>query len=76
MGLLGQADHPTVKAAVLAALTQIRAAGKIAGVLATDLDFAADCRAAGANFIGVGIDVLLYAKAMRDLAAKVKSGAH
>jgi len=73
MGLLGQADHPTVKAAVLAALTQIRAAGKIAGVLATDLDFAADCRAAGANFIGVGIDVLLYAKAMRDLAAKVKS---
>ncbi len=73
MGLLGQPDHPSVKAAVLAALSQIRSAGKIAGVLATDLGFAAECRAAGANFIGVGVDVLIYAKAMRDLASAVKS---
>lgn len=75
MGYLGQAGHPKVQAAVLEALTQIRAAGKIAGVLTTDLGFAAECRAAGANFIAVGVDVLVYAQAMRDLAARVKSSA-
>ena len=72
MGLLGQPDHPLVKAAVLDALRQIRAAGLAAGVLTTDPGFIAECRAAGANFLGVGIDVLLYAQAMRDLAARMR----
>ncbi len=69
MGYLGQADHPKVKTAVLDALRRIRAAGLTAGVLTTDTSFIADCKAAGANFIAVGVDVTLYAKALRDLAA-------
>ncbi len=72
MGHLGNAAHPDVRAAVLTALRRIRAAGKAAGVLATDPTFAADCRAAGANFIGIGIDVLVYAGAMRALAAQYR----
>lgn len=76
MGYLGQPGHPEVQAAVLAAIRQIHGAGKIAGVLSTDLAFAAQCRAAGASFIGVGIDVLIYAQAMRSLASAVKLGAN
>jgi len=70
MGYLGQADHPAVKAAVLDALRRIRRAGLAAGVLSTEPDFINDCKSAGANFVGVGVDVTLYAGAMRDLAAK------
>ena len=70
MGYLGQAGAPEVKAAVLDALARIRKAGKTAGVLASDPGFAAECRQAGANFIGVGIDVTLYANALRQLAER------
>ena len=70
MGLLGQPDHPDVKAAVLDALRRIRKAGVSAGVLSTDAQYIEDCKTAGANFVGVGIDVTLYASAMRDLSAK------
>jgi 4-hydroxy-2-oxoheptanedioate aldolase len=70
MGHLGQPGHPDVKTAVLDALRRIRKAGLTAGVLSTDTDYINDCKAAGANFVGVGIDVTLYATAMRSLAAK------
>jgi 4-hydroxy-2-oxoheptanedioate aldolase len=70
MGHLGQTSHPDVARAVLDALKKIRAAGKIAGVLTLDAAFAAQCRAAGASFLGIGIDVLLYANALRSLAAQ------
>lgn len=70
MGHLGQAGHPDVKAAVLDALRRIRKAGLTAGVLSTDTGYIDDCKAAGANFVAVGIDVTLYAAAMRSLAAK------
>lgn len=73
MGYLGQAGAPVVRAAVLDAIRRIRAAGHSAGVLTTDPDYIADCLAAGANFVGVGIDVLLYAEAMRALANRYKS---
>lgn len=72
MGHLGGAGHPEVKGAVFAALTKIRAAGKAAGILTTDEDYIAEARAAGANFVGIGIDVLLYVQAMRQLAARYK----
>lgn len=72
MGLLGQAGAPAVRAAVLDAIRRIRAAGRTAGVLTTDPDYIAECIAAGANFVGVGIDVLLYAEAMRTLAKSFK----
>ena len=68
MGFLGQPNHPKVKAAVLDALTRIRKAGKAAGVLSTDSAYIAACKAAGANFVGVGIDVTILAHALRGLA--------
>lgn len=70
MGYLGKPDHPDVKAAVLDALRRIRAAGLTAGVLSTDQTYLDDCKAAGANFVAVCVDVTLYADAMRALAAK------
>ncbi|GAB1478707.1 4-hydroxy-2-oxoheptanedioate aldolase [Paracoccaceae bacterium] len=72
MGYLGQAGHPAVKAAVMGALRQIRAAGKVAVALTTDAAYIDECRSAGANFLGVGIDVLIYTQAMRALAARVR----
>jgi 4-hydroxy-2-oxoheptanedioate aldolase len=68
MGYLGQPNHPEVKAAVLDALARIRAAGKSAGVLSTEHDYIGDCKAVGANFVGVGIDVTILASALRNLA--------
>lgn len=72
MGHLGQAGHPAVKAAVMETLRRIRAAGKVAGALTTEPAYIDECRAAGANLLGVGVDVLVYAQAMRALAARVR----
>lgn len=68
MGLIGQPGHPEVKVAVLDALARIRAAGRAAGVLSTDRAYIAECKTAGANFVGVGIDVTLLAASLRSLA--------
>jgi 4-hydroxy-2-oxoheptanedioate aldolase len=73
MGHIGKPAEPAVKNAVLDALRRIRAAGKIAGVLTMDPAYIADCRDAGANFLGVGIDVTLFAGAMRAHAKKYRS---
>lgn len=73
MGHIGKPAKPEVKTAVLDALKHIRAAGKIAGVLSMDPQYIAECREAGANFLGVGIDVTLFAGAMRAHAQKYKS---
>lgn len=72
MGHLGGASHPEVKARVMETLRRIRAAGKAAGVLTTDETYITEARAAGANFVGVAIDVLLYVQAMRAAAARFK----
>lgn len=74
MGHLGNPLHPEVKAAVLDAIIRIRAAGRAAGVLSTDPAYIADCTAAGANFVGVGIDVTLFAGALRALAQRYRQG--
>ena len=70
MGHLGNAAHPDVRAAIFDALRRIAASGKAAGVLATDDAFIRDCLSAGARFVGVGIDVTLFASALRTLARK------
>jgi 4-hydroxy-2-oxoheptanedioate aldolase len=72
MGHIGKPAQPAVKDTVLDALRRIRAAGRIAGVLSMDPVYIADCRDAGANFLGVGIDVSLFAGAMRAHASKFK----
>lgn len=69
MGLLGKLDSPELQSTINSLLTRIKASGKAAGILALTNDTVSQARAAGACFIGVGIDVLLFAKAMRKLAA-------
>lgn len=68
MGFPGNPKAPEVHSAIMDALRRIRAKGLTAGVLATDPEFITDCKEAGANFVGVGIDVTLFAGAMRKLA--------
>jgi 4-hydroxy-2-oxoheptanedioate aldolase len=74
MGHLGNAAHPDVRAAVIGALARIAASAKVAGVLSTEDAFIADCVAAGARFVGVGIDVLAYVSAMRARARQFSPG--
>lgn len=73
MGHLGNAGHPDVRAAIFDGLRRTRAAGKAAGILATDPAFIAEAKAAGANFLGVGIDVMLFTQALRNLAASCRA---
>lgn len=71
MGHLGNAAHPAVREALYGGLRRTRAAGKAAGILATDAAFIDASKAAGANFVGVGIDVTLLAATLRGLASKM-----
>lgn len=75
MGHPGRIDAPEVMAAIEDALHRIRAAGKAAGIFATQPDFAARCRAAGATFVAVGVDLTLYVRALRALAAEAAAAA-
>lgn len=70
MGHLGNAAHEDVRTAIYDGLRRTRAAGKAAGILATEDAFIAAAKAAGANFVGVGIDVTILAGALRALAAR------
>jgi len=69
MGMLGKADTPEMQSTINALLTRIKASGKAAGILALTNESVSQARESGACFIGVGIDVLLFANAMRKLAA-------
>jgi 4-hydroxy-2-oxoheptanedioate aldolase len=69
MGLLGQQEHPTVRAAVEHCLAAATAAGKPAGVNAFNEDTARAYMEAGASFVLVGADVALLARASEKLAA-------
>ncbi len=68
MGHVGDPAQPEVVAAVGDGLRVIAAAGKFAGVLCIDAALAANYRACGANFIGVGVDTLILAQGARRLA--------
>ncbi|KJQ56065.1 HpcH/HpaI aldolase family protein [Microbacterium sp. SA39] len=70
MGLLGQQTHPDVVAAVEQVFTAVRAAGKPVGVNAFDPAAADAYVAAGADFVAVGADVALLARASEALAAR------
>ncbi|QQA43011.1 aldolase/citrate lyase family protein [Pelagovum pacificum] len=70
MGHVGNASHPDVKAAVLDGLRRIKAAGKPPGVLTLDNSFLGDCAEAGAQFIAVGLDMILLREAALSLRAE------
>ncbi|SER22411.1 HpcH/HpaI aldolase/citrate lyase family protein [Arthrobacter sp. OV608] len=68
MGLLGQQEHPEVRAAVEHCLAEATAAGKPAGVNAFNPDTARHYLDNGANFILIGADVALLARGSEALA--------
>ncbi|QFT98271.1 4-hydroxy-2-oxo-heptane-1,7-dioate aldolase [Roseovarius sp. THAF8] len=72
MGHRGNANHPEIHAAMQDALARIRAAGKAPGILGLDPETTQTYRDWGAQMLGVGIDVLLFANAARTLAASWK----
>ncbi|WP_235040463.1 4-hydroxy-2-oxoheptanedioate aldolase [Vreelandella profundi] len=72
MGHLGNAGHPDVEAAISDAIHKIRAAGKAVGIVTVDEQAARGYLDAGCTFVGVGIDALLYANALRGLAERFK----
>jgi 4-hydroxy-2-oxoheptanedioate aldolase len=70
MGLLGEQSHPEVTAAVLRVFEAVHAAGKPVGVNAFDQAVAQSYVDAGADFVAVGADVALLARASEALAAR------
>jgi 4-hydroxy-2-oxoheptanedioate aldolase len=70
MGLLGQQEHPEVRAAVEHCLAAAKAAGKPAGVNAFNPGTAMHYLDNGADFILVGADVALLARGSEALAAQ------
>ncbi|MDB5698923.1 MAG: bphF2, partial [Alphaproteobacteria bacterium] len=56
MGHVGQPAHPEVQAAALDAFRRIRAAGRAAGILTRDEEFARRSIEHGALIVGVGVD--------------------
>ncbi|WP_338549956.1 HpcH/HpaI aldolase family protein [Roseovarius phycicola] len=74
MGYRGDATAPEVMEAMKDALARIKTAGKASGILAIDHDIAMMYRDWGGQMLAVGIDVVLFAQAARDLAAKWHDG--
>ncbi len=72
MGHVGDPGHPEVQAAILDGIARIRAAGKAAGILASDRAQARHYLEAGALFVAVGVDTVLLSRAARDLLAAFK----
>ncbi|MFD7811536.1 aldolase/citrate lyase family protein [Streptomyces sp. NPDC059785] len=70
MGLIGQQTHPAVMAAVHDAIADVRASGTPAGVNAFDPVAADAYIQTGANFVLVGADVAVLARASESLAAR------
>jgi len=74
LGHPGELFHPEVVAAVEGAISRVTAAGKPAGVLTYDLDFARRCMALGTLFTAVGADLAILVRGVDRLAGEFKSG--
>jgi 4-hydroxy-2-oxoheptanedioate aldolase len=62
LGFAGNQSEPRVQAVILETIQRIRAAGKPAGILTLDTEFARRCIAAGTLFTAVGIDAAMLAR--------------
>lgn len=74
MGHLGDSRAAPVQAAIRDALARIAASDKAAGILALDPAAAQTYRDWGAQFIAVGIDVVMLAQAARATIARWRDG--
>ena len=72
LGHGGEPGHPKVKAAVLDAVARAVKAGKPVGLLTGDIGFAAECVAAGAAYVAIGVDVGLLARGSESLLANFR----
>ncbi len=72
MGHRGNPGHPEVQAAIENAMRTIVASGKAAGTLTSDAALARRYLELGCTFVATGVDVLLFAKAARQLAASFR----
>jgi len=70
MGMLGQPMAEEVRTEIRRGLKIIKKSGKVAGVLAVREDVVSEYQEAGASFIGLGVDLILLAKAATALAQK------
>lgn len=70
MGHQGNSVHPEVRAVIADAINRIKAAGKAPGILGVTDEATQAYADMGAQFLAVGIDVLLLAQGARALAAK------
>jgi 4-hydroxy-2-oxoheptanedioate aldolase len=74
MGYLGDSRAAPVHNTIQDALARIAASPKAAGILATDHDTALQYRDWGAQFLAVGIDVVMLAQAARSTMARWRDG--
>lgn len=74
MGHMGDSSHPEVQSAIRDALTRIGSSDKAAGILAVDHDTALTYRSWGAQFLAVGIDVVMLAQTARRTMARWRDG--
>ncbi|MHA7850767.1 aldolase/citrate lyase family protein [Roseovarius sp.] len=74
MGYLGDSDQPEVRAVIRDALARIAASDKAAGILSLDHDTALSYRDWGAQFLAVGIDVVMLAQTARATMARWRDG--
>ncbi|GBQ93217.1 2,4-dihydroxyhept-2-ene-1,7-dioic acid aldolase [Acetobacter nitrogenifigens DSM 23921 = NBRC 105050] len=75
MDLMDQPTHPDVVKAIEHGTSIARAAGKAAGVLATDVERAKGYLAAGVQFAAVGIDILMLINSGRALLRELRGDA-
>jgi 4-hydroxy-2-oxoheptanedioate aldolase len=72
MGYPGNPKHPDVVAAMDKAIEKIRAAGKAVGIIWFNPDDVRAYLAKGVTFMGVGGEMSILAKALRDTAKAFK----
>ena len=70
MGHQGNSAHPEVRSAIADAISRIKAAGKAPGILGVTDEATQAYSDMGAQFLAVGLDVLVLAQGARTLAAK------
>ncbi|QDI77850.1 MULTISPECIES: aldolase/citrate lyase family protein [Leisingera] len=73
MGHQGNSAHPEVREVIADAIARIKAAGIAPGILGTTDEATQAYADMGAQFLAVGIDVMVLARNARDLAAKWKA---
>jgi 4-hydroxy-2-oxoheptanedioate aldolase len=71
-GLIGQLGHIAVTSKIEDAITRIIAAGKPAGILTTNVNYAKHCMALGTCFTAVGIDAGILARGAEGVLEQVR----